>query len=136
MFTDSTRSSIKITDWGLVKIIDPIRSRKNSENGVSAAAIDGDRKSLELTAVVSEGNIGGTPDYCSLEQWFASALKTSESVDARIDIFSLGIIFYEMRCVTRRRLKPYDPNTPNLVRPTIDMPSWFFTTKEMHYKND
>jgi serine/threonine protein kinase len=27
MFTDSKRSSIKITDWGLVKIIDPIRSR-------------------------------------------------------------------------------------------------------------
>jgi serine/threonine protein kinase len=122
MFTDSTRSSIKITDWGLVKILDPIRSREHGEDGVPAAAVDVDRKSLELTAVVGEGNIGGTPDYCSPEQWFASAQKTSESVDGRTDIFSLGIIFYEM--LTRRRPKSYDPNNPNLARPPIDVPSW------------
>jgi serine/threonine protein kinase len=122
MFTDSTRSSIKITDWGLVKIMDPIRSRENDENSASAAAVDVDRKTLELTAVAGEGNIGGTPDYCSPEQWFASAQKTSESVDGRTDIFSLGIIFYEM--LTRRRPKPYDPNNPNLARPPIDVPSW------------
>ena len=122
MFTDSTRSSIKITDWGLVKIIDLIKSREDGGDSVSAAAVDVDRKSLELTAVVSEGNIGGTPDYCSPEQWFASAQKTSESVDARTDIFSLGIIFYEM--LTRSRPKPYDPNKTNLTRPHIDMPSW------------
>ncbi|MGH9978817.1 MAG: protein kinase domain-containing protein [Nitrososphaeraceae archaeon] len=95
MFTDSSRSSIKITDWGLVKITDPTRSREESGDNVSsssAAAVDVDRKSLELTAVVGEGSIGGTPDYCSPEQWFASAQKTSETVDGRTDIFSLGII--------------------------------------------
>ncbi|MGH9976537.1 MAG: serine/threonine protein kinase [Nitrososphaeraceae archaeon] len=125
MFTDSTRSSIKITDWGLVKIIDPTKSREESRDYVSssaAAAVDVDRKSLELTAVVGEGSIGGTPDYCSPEQWFASAQKNSETVDGRTDIFSLGIIFYEM--LTRRRPKPYDPNNPKLARSPIDIPSW------------
>jgi serine/threonine protein kinase len=66
MFTDSTRSSIKITDWGLVKITDPARSRENSS--ISAAPVDVDRKSLELTAVEGEGSIGGTLNYCSPEQ--------------------------------------------------------------------
>jgi serine/threonine protein kinase len=87
MFTDSTRSSIKITDWGLVKITDPTRSREDSN--ISAAPVDVDRKSLELTAVEGEGSIGGTPDYCSPEQWFASTQKTSESVDRLLTAFLL-----------------------------------------------
>jgi hypothetical protein len=41
MFIDKTRSGIKIADWGLVK----------------GDAID--RSSLELTAVASDGQIGG-----------------------------------------------------------------------------
>ena len=60
MFTDSTKSAIKITDWGLVKVED-LSSTGNDENNStssSSAAINIDRKSLELTAVVSEGNIG------------------------------------------------------------------------------
>ena len=50
MYTDYHRSEIKITDWGLGKDID--------------------RESLELTAAAG-GEIGGTPAYCSPEQWFA-----------------------------------------------------------------
>jgi hypothetical protein len=48
-----------------------------------------DRKSLELTAVVSEGNIGGTPDYCSPEQWFATVDENDKLNDGRADIFLL-----------------------------------------------
>ena len=51
-FIDKTKSGIKIADWGLVK-------------GDSI-----DKMSLELTAVTSDGQIGGTPGYCSPEQWF------------------------------------------------------------------
>ena len=123
MFNDPTTSSIKITDWGLVKIEDPIRSKEKNSDFVSSPAVDDlDRKSLELTAMVGEGGVGGTPDYCSPEQWFASAQKNSESIDGRTDIFSLGIIFYEM--LTRTRPTPYDPNKPNLARPPIELPSW------------
>lgn len=119
MFTDTTKSAIKITDWGLVKVEDLSKGKGN--DGASASPIDLDRRSLELTAVVSEGNIGGTPDYCSPEQWFASVNKNDRLVDGRTDIFSLGIIFYEM--LTRRRPPPYDPNNPSLYRGMVETPS-------------
>jgi serine/threonine protein kinase len=127
MFIDATKSAIKITDWGLVKVEEP--STDNGDNNTSASssssssssAVNIDRKSLELTAVVSEGNIGGTPDYCSPEQWFASVNDNDRVIDGRSDIFSLGIIFYEM--LTRSRPPPYDPNNPNMTRPKVDPPS-------------
>jgi serine/threonine-protein kinase len=123
MFTDATKSAIKITDWGLVKVED-LSSTGNDDNNSSSsssAAINIDRKSLELTAVVSEGNIGGTPDYCSPEQWFASVNDNDRLIDERTDIFSLGIIFYEM--LTRRRPLPYDLNNPIMSRPAVNPPS-------------
>jgi serine/threonine protein kinase len=123
MFTDTTRSVVKIADWGLVKIEDPFaaKDQNNIAAPISAPApasavtstfttTDIDRKSLELTAVINEGNIGGTPDYCSPEQWFAAVDDNDKLIDGRADIFSLGIISYEM--LTRRRPPPYDPNKP------------------------
>jgi serine/threonine protein kinase len=89
IFTDDTKSRIKVADWGLVK----------------GDAID--KESLELTTVTSEGQIGGTPGYCSPEQWFAFNKK---EIDGRTDIYSLGILFYEM--LTRKRPSPYNSNDP------------------------
>jgi serine/threonine protein kinase len=43
-----------------------------------------------LTAAV--GEIGGTPIYCAPEQWFGY----DDNIDSRVDIFSVGAIFYEM----------------------------------------
>jgi serine/threonine protein kinase len=129
MFTDSRRSAVKIADWGLVKIEDPFAAKEDdichaapiSNTASTITTTDIDRKSLELTAVVSEGNIGGTPDYCSPEQWFATVDDNDRINDGRADIFSLGIIFYEM--LTRRRPPPYDPNKPQMSRKTVDPPS-------------
>jgi serine/threonine protein kinase len=118
MFTDDSKSSIKIADWGLVKIGES--SDSNSSYNTSTS-IDLDRRSLELTAVVSEGNIGGTPDYCSPEQWFATVNDNDRLIDGRSDIFSLGVIFYEM--LTRRRPPPYDPNNPGMSRSVVNSPS-------------
>jgi serine/threonine protein kinase len=120
MFTDATKSAIKITDWGLVKVED-LSAGNDDNNSSSSSAVNIDRKSLELTAVVSEGNIGGTPDYCSPEQWFASVNDNDRLIDERTDIFSLGIIFYEM--LTRRRPPPYDLNNPIMSRPAVNPPS-------------
>ena len=98
MYADASRSAIKITDWGLGKDIN--------------------RQSLSLTAKTPDAQIGGTPGYCSPEQWFAS-----EDIDGRTDIFSLGIIFYEM--MTRMRPPPYDDN---MDRPIVDPPSKYHHT--------
>jgi eukaryotic-like serine/threonine-protein kinase len=130
LFTDDTKSSIKIADWGLVKIEDSSSCTMNrsssigsisTDNNSSSTTIDLDRRSLELTAVVNEGNIGGTPDYCSPEQWFATVNDNDKSVDGRTDIFSLGVIFYEM--LTRRRPPPYDPNNPSISRDKVSLPT-------------
>jgi serine/threonine protein kinase len=121
MFTDATKSTIKITDWGLVKVEASSMTNGDDRNVEPSPAIDIDRRSLELTAVVGEGNIGGTPDYCSPEQWFATVHHNDGLVDGRTDIFSLGVIFYEM--LTRQRPPPYDPNNPNLSIVPVISPS-------------
>jgi serine/threonine protein kinase len=66
LFTDTQPNHIKVADWGIGKDIN--------------------RNSVALTI----GGIG-TSGYCSPEQWFANA-----PVDGRTDIYSLGIILYEM----------------------------------------
>jgi serine/threonine protein kinase len=130
MFTDAAKSAIKITDWGLVKGEDYFTGTGNNgdspSNGNASAAINIDRKDMEseslgLTAVAGEGNIGGTPDYCSPEQWFVTVNNNDRINDGRADIFSLGIILYEM--LTRKRPPSYDPNEPNMSRKTVEPPS-------------
>jgi serine/threonine protein kinase len=98
LYTSPDRSEIKIADWGLGKDIS--------------------RESLALTAT-SGGQIGGTPGYCSPEQWFAF----DDFIDGRADIFSLGIIFYEM--MTRKRPSAYDNK---MKRPSVDPPSKYHST--------
>jgi len=98
MYTDPNKAEIKITDWGLGKYIN--------------------RESLALTAAAG-GEIGGTPGYCSPEQWFA----LDDLIDGRTDIFSMGVIFYEM--MTRIRPPSYD-NKMN--RPPVDPPSKYHST--------
>jgi serine/threonine protein kinase len=98
MYVDPNRAEIKITDWGLGKDIN--------------------RESLALTATIG-GEIGGTPGYCSPEQWFAR----EEIIDGRTDIFSLGIIFYEM--MTRTRPPAYDNK---MKRALVYPPSNFHPT--------
>ncbi|GHT73515.1 hypothetical protein FACS189456_4050 [Bacteroidia bacterium] len=74
LFTTAQHDFIKVADWGIGKDIN--------------------RNSIALTI----GGIG-TPGYCSPEQWFANA-----TVDGKTDIYSLGIIFYEMLTGTRPQI--------------------------------
>ena len=69
LFTTIAHDHLKVADWGLGKDIN--------------------KESLALTAAA--GGVGGTAGYCSPEQWFYNDI-----VDGRTDIYSLGVIFYEM----------------------------------------
>jgi len=79
LFTTTAQNVIKVADWGIGKDIN--------------------RVSIALTV----GGIG-TPSYCSPEQWFANA-----AIDGRTDIYSLGILFYEM--MTGKIPQVFNPTT-------------------------
>jgi serine/threonine protein kinase len=64
-----TRGRIKIADFGIAKLL-------------------GEKKDLMLTA---SGAAVGTPHYMAPEQ-----LERPQDVDQRADIYSLGVVFYEM----------------------------------------
>src|ERR687885_2083482 len=100
MYTSPDKAQIKITDWGLGRDIG--------------------RKSIALTA--STGHIGGTPGYCSPEQWYAF-----DTIDGRADIYSLGVIFYEM--MTGRMPPDYEEKHSRLKRSKIlEFPSKYHPT--------
>jgi len=81
LITDSGEPML--TDFGVAKIID-------------------EEATMDLTG--TSGTVG-TPEYMAPEQ------VTSKSIDARADIYALGVVFYEM--VTGR--KPYQADTPMAV---------------------
>jgi serine/threonine protein kinase/tetratricopeptide (TPR) repeat protein len=82
---------VKVLDFGLAKLLEPeAESRKKLEV---------DETELFVTA---DKQVVGTPSYMSPEQ------ATGRSVDARADLFSFGILLYEM--VTGER--PFSGETP------------------------
>jgi tetratricopeptide (TPR) repeat protein len=70
----------KITDWGLVKVLEKARSSSSSQDPTSS----------RRGRLINYAGIWGTPLYMSPEQW------RGEKVDVRSDIYALGCILYEM----------------------------------------
>ena len=82
---------VKVLDFGLAKLTEsPAAQSPGPESETATAAVD-----------TEDGRIVGTPQYMSPEQ--ARGIK----VDARTDIFSLGVVLYEM--VAGKR--PFDGDT-------------------------
>lgn len=73
------RQSVKLLDLGIAKMLG------------MAETLTGEISSLTIA-----GQILGTPHYMSPEQWGHPACDGKAEVDTRTDIYSLGIIFFEL----------------------------------------
>jgi serine/threonine-protein kinase len=69
---------VKVLDLGIAKIV------------------GGDVQAAGATSLTIAGQILGTPYYMSPEQWGEQQRDGNAEVDARTDIYSLGIIFFEL----------------------------------------
>ncbi|HEX8889764.1 MAG TPA: protein kinase [Pyrinomonadaceae bacterium] len=115
---DLKPSNIMITNRGIVKLLD-LGLAKMTDLGAG------------VTNLTVTGQILGTPHFMSPEQWGESQRDGSEEIDGRTDIYSLGVIVYQLTTgdfpfkgtsiVTLRRahchemprpLEEYDPNIP------------------------
>src|SRR5215216_3654780 len=72
-------SSVKLLDLGIAKM----REIAGGDNGGN-------------TALTMAGQVLGTPYYMSPEQWGEIPRDQSSEIDGRADIYSLGLVVYEM----------------------------------------
>lgn len=70
---------VKLLDLGIAKLRE-IAGAENSGN----------------TALTMAGQVLGTPYYMSPEQWGEIPRDGNEEIDGRADLYSLGLVFYEM----------------------------------------
>ncbi len=70
---------VKLLDLGIAKM----REIAGGDNGGN-------------TALTMAGQVLGTPYYMSPEQWGEIPRDENEEIDGRADIYSLGLVFYEM----------------------------------------
>src|SRR5258708_37637844 len=77
-----TKASIKLLDFGLAKLTTAAQAAKTPSEATLTLALTG------------ENEIIGTLYYMSPEQLQAQA--TGQEIDGRSDIFSFGVVLYEM----------------------------------------
>ncbi|MHA3772617.1 serine/threonine-protein kinase [Verrucomicrobiota bacterium sgz303538] len=76
------RGRVKVADFGLAKLI---------EAGAEAAAAEQSEAAKAGSPLTEAGNVMGTPSYMAPEQ-----TERPDEVDHRADIYSLGVVLYEL----------------------------------------
>ncbi|HJQ35119.1 MAG TPA: serine/threonine-protein kinase [Pyrinomonadaceae bacterium] len=77
-----------------------------------AKMVGGDTRATGVTSLTMAGQILGTPYYMSPEQWGELPRDGNAEVDGRTDVYSLGVIFFEL--VAGR--KPFSGRTLSELR--------------------
>src|SRR5579864_270816 len=108
-----TRNGVKLLDFGLAKIAANKPGAIKSSELKPGQSADPPADATLTMALTGKNEIVGTLYYMSPEQLQASG--TGHEVDARSDIFSFGLVLYEM--LTGKRA--FDGTSPATVIPAI-----------------
>jgi serine/threonine protein kinase len=101
---------VKLADFGLAKILPPPPGRARAPAAAGAPADSASIYKKEIAAALStaQSDFLGTPHYMAPEQ-----VENPRDVDARADLYSAGVVLYEMLLGTR---PPGPPPAPPLDR--------------------